>query len=649
MRKNFNELKAIIILTILLLTIPTVLAIEKWIIPVTADLESRCGFKTFAEAILDCDNKINLTAHFINLGTVNLTAKFRADIFDSNSILIKTLETPSQNVSVGNTITFFLTDTLSTKPSYAVFIIYYDFDERGLDNPLNITQNETFKDVCRKVDKWWSDTEFVPMSDPRYDNSFFVDLHNDTSYVSSTNPGGFYLNINITNIPNTSSITITDTISGEIRPTGDFVRWPTETGMPLHVYADGNDVTSKFNFTFNNKTLIVNLNPGEFISADVLYITFHIRYALIDTVLTDAERAMFPRAYTNLASANVNDTITDSSIAVLTAYLKLVGGGPKDANDDTILGGTGAFLSSTIIVDEISPKYDSISVSGTQADSLISHNIFWTDDNGLSGYIFSFDNCEGSFVNDSWVSFTDGWSNVTKMINSTAGCTVNWKVYANDTSDNWNSTSDFSYSTTPPDTSAPMWSDNSTSGTLSGNNIQHSVLWNDDVQLSGYIFSFDNCEDSFVNDTWTPSIDNWSNITKTINSTVGCDIKWKIYANDSSDNWNVTDDFVYTTTEQPDISAPTWSDNSTSGTSTRTHVQHLVLWNDNKQLSGYIFSFDNCEGLLVNESWNPFLDNWSNFTKTINSTLGCTVNWMFYANDTSNNWGLTDLFSYTTS
>lgn len=111
-------------------------------------------------------------------------------------------------------------------------------------------------------------------------------MHNDTSYVSSTNPGGFYLNINITNIPNTSSITITDTISGEIRPTGDFVRWPTETGMPLHVYADGNDVTSKFNFTFNNKTLIVNLNPGEFISADVLYITFHIRYALIDTVLT---------------------------------------------------------------------------------------------------------------------------------------------------------------------------------------------------------------------------------------------------------------------------------------------------------------------------------------------------------------------------
>lgn len=151
MRKNFNELKAIIILTILLLTIPTVLAIEKWIIPVTADLESRCGFKTFAEAILDCDNKINLTAHFINLGTVNLTAKFRADIFDSNSILIKTLETPSQNVSVGNTITFFLTDTLSTKPSYAVFIIYYDFDERGLDNPLNITQNETFKDVEKSI------------------------------------------------------------------------------------------------------------------------------------------------------------------------------------------------------------------------------------------------------------------------------------------------------------------------------------------------------------------------------------------------------------------------------------------------------------------------------------------------------------------
>jgi len=44
-----------------------------------------------------------------------------------------------------------------------------------------------------------------------------------------------------------------------------------------------------------------------------------------------------------------------------------------------------------------------------------------------------------------------GWSNVTKTINSTVGCTIRWCVYANDTSNNWNGTScisPFSYVTT---------------------------------------------------------------------------------------------------------------------------------------------------------------------------------------------------------
>lgn len=42
--------------------------------------------------------------------------------------------------------------------------------------------------------------------------------------------------------------------------------------------------------------------------------------------------------------------------------------------------------------------------------------------------------------------------------------------------------------------------------------------------------------------------DTWSNVTKTINSTTGATIKWKIYANDSYNNWNVTDEWSYTTT-----------------------------------------------------------------------------------------------------
>jgi len=48
-----------------------------------------------------------------------------------------------------------------------------------------------------------------------------------------------------------------------------------------------------------------------------------------------------------------------------------------------------------------------------------------------------------TWMNDSWVAMvgTQGWSNVTKTANSTAGTTIKWCVYANDSNNYWNSTS----------------------------------------------------------------------------------------------------------------------------------------------------------------------------------------------------------------
>ncbi len=59
------------------------------------------------------------------------------------------------------------------------------------------------------------------------------------------------------------------------------------------------------------------------------------------------------------------------------------------------------------------------------------------------------------WANDTWQSMTgtSSWSNVTKVVNSTAGANIAWCVYANDTSNNWNGTScqtPFSYTTTYP-------------------------------------------------------------------------------------------------------------------------------------------------------------------------------------------------------
>jgi signal peptidase len=327
------------------------------------------------------------------------------------------------------------------------------------------------------INKWWSDTEFVPMSDPRYDNSFNVVVLKKSSKVTSTNPGGFYINIKILNVPATNSISITDAISGEIRSSGDFVKWPMFHGNPLHVYLNGIDIINKFDWNFDNKILTVNLKSGESIDGGELYITLHLKYALIGTKLTKDEKTLFPRVYTNLASATINGNRIDSSPATLTAHLKFSSCscsrscegsdikidedvdsevlGTLCENDcdfeyyiiDTTVEGSGILGGMQTETDMTSPLWLSNSINSTLAGTPIEHSVLWSDES-LSGYIFSFDNCEGLLVNDTWISFADNWSNVTKTVNSTVNCTINWMVYANDTSNNWNATDLFSYNTT---------------------------------------------------------------------------------------------------------------------------------------------------------------------------------------------------------
>jgi len=103
-------------------------------------------------------------------------------------------------------------------------------------------------------------------------------------------------------------------------------------------------------------------------------------------------------------------------------------------------------------VDTIAPTYSLNQTNSTLAGTQIKHSLNWTDNVALSGYIFSIANGTSTFVNDTWASFNGGtWSNVTKTVNSTANSLIQWCVYANDTSNNWNYTcaaSPFSFLTT---------------------------------------------------------------------------------------------------------------------------------------------------------------------------------------------------------
>ncbi|MCS7106058.1 MAG: NEW3 domain-containing protein, partial [Candidatus Aenigmarchaeota archaeon] len=99
----------------------------------------------------------------------------------------------------------------------------------------------------------------------------------------------------------------------------------------------------------------------------------------------------------------------------------------------------------------------------------------------------------------------------------------------------------------------PKYSLNSTTSTTAGSSVSHNLFWQDNVDLSHAIFSFDNCVGSFQNISWVKLTGNsaWSNFTVGINSSVGCEIRWQVYANDSSNNWNVSEVFNYITTQPP--------------------------------------------------------------------------------------------------
>jgi hypothetical protein len=100
------------------------------------------------------------------------------------------------------------------------------------------------------------------------------------------------------------------------------------------------------------------------------------------------------------------------------------------------------------ITDNANPQWTTgtnISNSSYMAGETTRYYLNITDNVGLDGYIFSIDNCTGTFVNNSFTDLswhpTDVMAQATNHSNETVGCTMRWCVYFNDTSNNWNGSS----------------------------------------------------------------------------------------------------------------------------------------------------------------------------------------------------------------
>ena len=112
-------------------------------------------------------------------------------------------------------------------------------------------------------------------------------------------------------------------------------------------------------------------------------------------------------------------------------------------------------------------------------------------------------------------------------------------------------------------------------------------------------------------------------------------------------SWTITDGgFI-------DIVAPTYSNAGTNTTGAGTSINFSIQYNDNTALNPngqYIFSTNNT-GIWVNDSTINFTTTpeWANVIKTLNSTVGISIGYRWYANDNAGNVNDTGIFNLVTT
>jgi len=214
------------------------------------------------------------------------------------------------------------------------------------------------------------------------------------------------------------------------------------------------------------------------------------------------------------------------------------------------------------------PKWFDNSTNNTVAGEPTLFSVNWTDNKGLSGYIFSINNGTEDWIipnNDTstdwvkpWLAFDGATATYTYIIKGNPGWTsylmgnVSEPITLSQiryTTHISGATADIvevtiyngTWTTVYNDTAFDGWHypifdkiDNATKVRLRWYNSDAGPWgpWVYEIQLSG-----------FVNDTWTndggsfAGTTAWSNVTKAINETEGATIKWRVFANDTDNLW----------------------------------------------------------------------------------------------------------------
>ncbi len=276
----------------------------------------------------------------------------------------------------------------------------------------------------------------------------------------------------------------------------------------------------------------------------------------------------------------------------------------------------------------------------------VKHSGQWSDNVALSGFIFA-SNYSGAWSNDTWQAFAisnNSWSNVSKALPSSVG-TFGWKIYANDTSNNWNATPN--QTITPVDKAAPQFSavSQNTSTPSLGTYIRLSFTVSDNIALSGYNFS-SNFSGTWQNDSWQPLSGATQAITlDKLAPSAGGAYGWRIYANDTSNNLNVSGQLNFTAS---DTTPPQYSGAQLNNSAPYTDdaLGFSALWTDNGALANATLETNLTTGNLALQNFTVQLNGASDFSNfTITPIAANVFQWRIYANDTAHNYAATPKYT----
>jgi len=440
---------------------------------------------------------------------------------------------------------------LEIDPSFNLIVNNFNYTEISMDavfngNPLDYPEfcdyksEIEFKCQFKSTIKW--DDEFGVEQTVKYDLKYEMKdgivVANDTKVEYKGNPIGknfsFGGNSTTIQLQDADTENLDDTYVRSDNPTGNYgtggtlyIYYPDKLGMfkfnissipngvqideaKLYLYTRGENFETGEAITMSTHHIYsfptYNISGSEW---DEEVVIWNTRPATSDQYNMTAEdtkvysnndiNEWFSWSVTNMVATDYGEGDLNVSIGIITAKYSgspsSEGGYWRSKEDATIAQRPYLNITYTEPPDETPPTYSDNSTNSTYAGEDTLFSLKWTDETELAtsgGYIFSIDNGTGIFVNDSWVAFSSNpdWSNVTKTVNSTEGATIRWCVHANDTSNNWNSTScenPFSYVTTSADTcnpTSPLTSDyvfdcndNCTQDTTLNAN-GYNIIWN---------------------------------------------------------------------------------------------------------------------------------------------------------------------------